>query len=175
MSRKAAAGAGDPAHPDSWTEIPELLAALYEIVDRLESLFPGRKFTPDGHLVGSVGEVIAAHMFGLRLLPGSSPGHDAETRDGRKVQIKLTQGTRGVALRAEPQHLLVLRLAQDRSIDIVYNGNGRSPWSNAGGVQKNGQRQISLARLRSLDAAVTDQNRLPLTKKISLARRATTE
>ena len=145
-----------------WTEVPELLAALYGVVDRLESLFPGRKFTLDGHLVGSIGEVIAAHMFDLTLLAGSSPGHDAEADDGRKVQIKLTQGTQGVALRAEPEHLLVLRLSRDRSIEVVYNGKGHTPWSNAGKPQKNGQRQISLARLRKIDASVAAPDRLPL-------------
>ena len=145
-----------------WTEVPELLATLYGVVDRLESLFPGRKFTLDGHLVGSIGEVIAAHMFDLTLLAGSSPGHDAAADDGRKVQIKLTQGTQRVALRAEPEHLLVLRLSRDRSIDVVYNGKGHTPWSNAGNPQKNGQRQISLARLRNIDASVAAPDRLPL-------------
>ena len=160
--RSPAAQADNALSSNRWAEVPELLATLYGVVDRLESLFPGRKFTPDGHLVGSIGEVIAAHMFGLTLLPGSSPDHDATVGDGRKVQIKLTQGTRGVALRAEPEHLLVLRLSPDRSINVVYNGKGRTPWSNAGKMQKNGQRQISLARLRDIDASVADPDRLPL-------------
>ena len=64
-----------------------LLASLYGIVDRLETLFSSRKFTPDGHLVGSIGEVIAAHMFGLTLLPASYPDHDA-------FSILLRTGTR---------------------------------------------------------------------------------
>ena len=73
------------ANPGHWTEVGGLLASLYPIVDRLELLFPGRKFTPDGHLVGSIGEVIAARMFGLELLPASAPDHDAITGDGRRV------------------------------------------------------------------------------------------
>ncbi len=43
------------ANPGHWTEVGGLLASLYPIVDRLELLFPGRKFTPDGHLMGSIG------------------------------------------------------------------------------------------------------------------------
>ena len=35
-----------PVNPDHWTEVGELLASLYRIVERLEVLFPGRKFTP---------------------------------------------------------------------------------------------------------------------------------
>ena len=158
-----------PVNPDYWTEVGELLASLYRIVERLEVLFPGRKFTPDGHLVGSIGEVIAARMFGLELLPASAPDHDAITGDGRKVQIKFTQGTRGVALRAEPDQLLVLRLAPDRSLEVVYNGNGKSPWSQSGKMQKNGQRQISLARLRTIDRTVPERDRLSPCGVINLA------
>ena len=62
--------------------------------------------------MGGIGEVIAARMFDLELLTASAPDHDARADDGRQVQIKFTQGTRGVALRAEPDHLLVLRLIE---------------------------------------------------------------
>lgn len=157
-TRPAAATKNEGGH-DKWHEVGELLASLYRIVGRLETLFPGRKFTPDGHLVGSIGEVIAAWMFDLSLLRGSAPDHDAET-DGRKVQIKFTQGTRGVALRAEPNHLLVLRMAPDYSIEVVYNGKGNAPWSQSGNMQKNGQRSISLSLLRALNGAVADSDRL---------------
>ena len=158
-----------PVNPDHWTEVGELLASLYRIVERLEVLFPGRKFTPDGHLVGGIGEVIAARMFDLELLTASVPDHDARADDGRQVQIKFTQGTRGVALRAEPDHLLVLRLAPDRSLEVVYNGNGKSPWSQSGKMQKNGQRQISLARLRTIDRTVPERDRLSPCGVINLA------
>ena len=154
---------------DDWKEVGELLASLYRIAHRLEELFSGRKFTPDGHLVGSIGEVIAAQLFGLELLRASAPDHDATTGDGRKVQIKFTQGAHGVALRAKPDHLLVLRLAPERALEVVYNGKGELPWSQSGKRQKNGQRQISLARLRTIDRTVPEQDRLPLCTTIDLA------
>ena len=108
-------------------------------------------------------------MFDLDLLPGSSPNHDAVAADGRKVQIKLTQGTGGVALRAEPDYLLVLRFAPDRSLEVVYNGTGRAPWAQSGRKQSNGQRQISLAWLRAIDCAVPQQDRLLPRAMIDLA------
>ena len=85
--------------------VPDLAGRLYEIVVR--SAVPGRYFTPDGHLVGSLGEVMAAHDYGLELLPASAERHDARTQDGRLVQIKATQGSR-VSLRSQPDHLIVL-------------------------------------------------------------------
>jgi hypothetical protein len=43
--------------------VPALIAQLYQIVRALNKLFPDRPFTPDGHLVGSIGEVIAADTY----------------------------------------------------------------------------------------------------------------
>ena len=70
----------------------DLIRQLYSVVAALEEEFEGRKFTPDGHLVGSIGEVVAAYAFGLTYLPASSEVHDAVAADGTKVQIKLTGG-----------------------------------------------------------------------------------
>lgn len=125
--------------------IPGVVQRLYELVAELERAFPGRPFTPDGHLVGSLGEVLASHYYDLELLPCSSACHDAKTRDGRLVQVKATQGT-GVALRAQPDHLLVILLKKDGTIDEVYNGPGQLAWSNVGGPQNNGQRQIGVSK-----------------------------
>ena len=145
---------------EQWAEVGDLLADLYSIVDRLEALFCDRKFTPDGHIVGSLGEMIAASMFALKLLAASAPAHDAETKDGRKVQVKFTQGANRVGLRAKPKHLLVLRLTPERCVDVVYNGPGHRPWSESGKKQSNGQKFISLKRLRELDGEVPDDKRL---------------
>ena len=71
--------------------IASRIRELYAITQELEQLYPGRKFTPDGHLVGSIGEVLVAEHYGLTLLPNSSETHDAVTNDGKLVQIKATQ------------------------------------------------------------------------------------
>ena len=94
---------------DPTIHIPELVRRLYGIVAEFEAHFPGRPFTPDGHLVGSIGEVLAAHRYHLKLLPCSTEGHDARTAEGRLVQIKATQGS-SVAMRSSCEHLIVLRI-----------------------------------------------------------------
>lgn len=126
--------------------IPGLIQDIYAIVEKLEDLFPGRRFTPDGHLVGSIGEVLAAHRYGLELLPASAEGHDATTADGRLVQIKATQ-SKSIALRSEPDLLVVLRIKQDGRATEIYNGPGKPVWDACGKMQKNGQRAISVNKL----------------------------
>jgi hypothetical protein len=140
-------------------EVPELVRRLYSLVGEFEALFPGRRFTPDGHLVGSIGEVVAAHRYDLSLYPASSEAHDGSAKDGRNVEVKATQGDT-VALRAEPEHLIVLHLNKDGHATEVFNGPGALVWSNCGAMQKNGQRPISLSRLRKLMSQVPASQRL---------------
>ena len=142
--------------------LPELIADLYRIVGELETMFPGRHFTPDGHLVGSLGECLAAYHYGLELLTASSAGVDALARD-RHVEIKATQGQR-IALRDEPEHLLVLKLDRRGGFTEVYNGPGETVWQELRGkpTPSNGQHPISVARLERLMETVPQAARLPM-------------
>lgn len=140
----------------------EKIKELYEISAELERLFPGRHYTPDGHMIGSIGEALAASYYGLELFPASAETHDAKAVDGRLVQIKATQISR-ISLSSEPQWLLVLRIHRNGTFSEEYNGPGKLAWEHCGKMQKNGQRPISLAKLRILQAEVPDSARLPLT------------
>jgi hypothetical protein len=140
--------------------IPGVVKRLYELVSELEAAFPGRPFTPDGHLVGSLGEVLASHYYDLELLPCSTICHDAQTRSGQLIQVKATQGT-SVALRAQPDHLLVILLKKSGTIEEVYNGPGSLAWTSCGKPQKNGQSPISVSKLRALMHDVPAEQRLP--------------
>ena len=139
----------------------KLVAELRQNVSQLKERYPDRHFTLDGHLVGSIGEVLAAETYGLELLPASSPTHDALAPDGCAVQIKLTQRT-GVGLSSEPDHLLVHKLHDDGRYEEVYNGPGGPVWQWCGPrIQKNGQARISLTRLKALMAANDPATRIP--------------
>jgi Family of unknown function (DUF6998) len=135
--------------------VRRLIKQLFGVVAELQEEFAAdqRKFTPDGHLVGSIGEVIAAYAFDLKLLRSSNSVHDAETTDGKLVQIKLTGGKR-VGLYSEPEHLIVLQLAEMK-VKTIYNGPGGAVWKCCRAPQKNGQRFIQITKLREMDRAAT--------------------
>jgi hypothetical protein len=152
-------------HHKAIGEIPVLVSRLQRIVMRLEELFPGRHFTLDGHLVGSIAEVIASYMYDLELLPSSQKCHDGRCqRTGLNVQIKGTQRKR-VAMYGEADHLIVLHLANGR-VEEVYNGPGSAPWRAAGPMAKNGQRSISVRKLRELALKVPLEKRLAIVRPI---------
>jgi hypothetical protein len=145
-------------------ELPALIARLYEIVDRLEALFPGRKFTPDGILVGSIGEALAEYLYDLDPLPVGAACHDCITKtDRRKVQIKFTTVAKDsymIPLRSEPEQLIVLKLENPQHITEVYNGLGKAPWTIA--KPKLHYRRISVSALRRLHDAVLEEHRIPM-------------
>ena len=87
---------GPAVHAIGRIALPDPVRRIYQAVAELEAQYPGRKFTPDGHLVGSIGEVIAAQE--LKLHPMSQAGHDAYDTNGQ-VQIKMTGGAQSAHLR----------------------------------------------------------------------------
>lgn len=143
--------------------IAEKIRKIYEITRELEEAYPGRHFTPDGHMVGSIGEVIAAEEYGLELFEASHPVHDAKTEDGGLVQIKATQGDR-IAISECPECLIVLKIHRDGSFEEVYNGPGDIAWRLVGKRQKTGQCHVSIAKLRAAMDGVPECDRIPLKK-----------
>ena len=143
--------------------LEEKIRELYRITTELEEKYPGRCFTPDGHLVGSIGEVYAEEKYGLTLLEVNSEKHDARSADGRLIQIKITQTDR-ISIYSEPDYLIVMKMNHDGSIEEIYNGKGAAPWKNAGKLRKNGQKSISLRKLISLNEHVPSKDRIRISE-----------
>ena len=117
-------------------EAQKLIASIYEAVVKLEKLFEGRRFTPDGILVGSLGEVIAEIKYEIKLLPPNSPKHDAvEPKTKRQIQIKTNQGD-SAYLSEEPDYFIALKLLPDGKVREIYNGPGGIAWKLALQVKK---------------------------------------
>jgi hypothetical protein len=89
--------------------LPLIIREIYRCVAEFEAMFPGMHFTPDGHMVGSIVEVLTAYCYGFdELFVASNLSHDGRVGE-RLVQVKATQKKR-IAITSQPQHLLVFRL-----------------------------------------------------------------
>jgi hypothetical protein len=142
------------------TRFPEIIKEIYGLVTEMEAMFPGRHFTPDGHMVGSIGEAIAHYYYGVELFLASHSGHDGKD-DNRLIQIKATQGKR-ISISSEPEYLLAFCLLSDGTFKEIYNGPGNLVWSQLENKQrpKNNQFQISLAKLKVLMQEVPEEQRI---------------
>lgn len=139
-----------------------LVRELYATVNELETMFPGSHFTPDGHMVGSLGECLVADAYNLDLMMASNKGFDAVTEDGLEVEIKATQSN-SVAFRSQPQHTIIIKILTDGTFEEIYNGPGVLVWEQFKGkrLPSNGQFQISLNKLRQLNQTVAQADRVP--------------
>jgi hypothetical protein len=130
-------------------EIINSVKNIFRISKQLTAL-TNRPFTPDGHMVGSIGEVYAQYYYGVELYSPSHKGHDAKW-SGREVQIKATQGM-SVDLKGSSDLLLVLKISPDVSFEEIYNGDGNIPWESLSHrkLTKAGEISISLKQLKEL-------------------------
>lgn len=139
-----------------------LIKQLYATVNELEIMFPGRHFTPDGHMVGSIGECLVADAYGLELMTASNKGFDAISADGKQIEIKATQA-KSASFRSEPEYAIVIKILPDGSFDEIYNGPGSLIWGQFASkpLPTNGQYQISLNKLKVLSEQVPESMRVP--------------
>jgi hypothetical protein len=144
------------------------IRSIYQQVGTLATLRPDRRFTPDGHMVGSIGEVYAEFLFDLVLHPSSFPIHDAVTRDGRQVQIKATQG-KSVNLEVPsqqrphqlvPDHLIVLHIAPSGIPALVYSGPGHRAAAIGQAISTRTYMMLSVSKLRRLQDSLPAAERL---------------
>ncbi len=154
--------------PESAIEqIPILISDLMKTTGKLNTIFEGRPFTPDGHLVGSIGEVVAEYIYDFKLEAGSTSQIDARTADKvQTVQIKLTGAKgRSFAIRCPvrpfeevPHILLCLKLTTDGFIE-VYNGPFPTDLLVDKREQRSGQVPLSLAILEKLNPCLLPKKR----------------
>ena len=128
--------------------IDDLIRGVFAACRRLSEL-TGRPVSPDGHLVGSLGEIYAATALDLELAKPSNYGYDAVDGRGRKVEIKTTTRS-AISLSAsgtESERLVVVVLSAEGAAEVFFDGPSEPAWNAAGPPQKNGQRHLSLRRL----------------------------
>ena len=140
-------------------ELQELIRKLYGLVLEMHTKFPHWKFTPDGRLVGDIGEALACYYFGLTPLDGNKKTHDAKTDSGCLVQIKTTQrNIVGLGLKKRDfEHLIALKINSDGKADVIYNGSGNRVWKE---LKNTNNTSISVQKLKSLNKEVPETERL---------------
>lgn len=101
---------------------------LRKMVDAFENELKelDRHFTLDGHLVGSIGEVVASYHYNIDLSKVSQKTYDGIYMDQKsgetiEVQIKITQQD-SIILHDIPKHLIALYLTEDGNVYEIYNG-----------------------------------------------------
>jgi len=141
--------------------LSEKVKELNKITSEIEEVFPEKSFKLDGILIGNIVEVLTAQAYGITLYKQSEKTHDGEV-NGKKVQIKGTQGKDSIVIREEPEYLLVEYLDKGTgTIQEIYNGPGALAWQYRSYVPSMNFYTIRINKLLELDAGVLDEERIP--------------
>ena len=139
------------------SQFKKAIIDLYKSVSKLHSAFPDRKFTPDGRMVGDIGEAIAAFEFGVILDKKSKKHWDGHRTNSmgkeRKVQIKTTQ--KDETYLKEPPHkgdLLVFKIFSNGKWKCYYDGPIVKVWESLKNKKPDntGAKIITLEKLKVL-------------------------
>ena len=140
--------------------LSEKIKELNKITFEIEEVFPEKSFKLDGILVGNIVEVLTAQAYGITLYKQSEKTHDGEV-NGKKVQIKGTQGKESIVIREEPEYLLVEYLDKETgTIQEIYNGPGALAWQHRTYVPSMNFYTIRINKLLELDANVASEERI---------------
>lgn len=147
-------------------EFKSKIAAIYTIANELGSEFGIDTCTPDGHLLGAIGQIAAKIAFGLQFGSEKDEHNCSISHNGKKTNIQVRSTSRGsIALRAEPEYLVALEISPCGSIMLLFNGPGRYVWEIVNG-QKNLQKYASRNQLIQAQSRAGMNDNLPILDNI---------
>lgn len=142
------------------------IAAIYDIANDLGSAFNITNCTPDGHLLGAIGQIAAKIAFKLNI--GSKvEGHNCTWSDGKSVlpvQVGCT-GRGSIAIRKKPMYLIALEITETGKISLLYNGPGKHVWEKIE-HQKQNQKYASKNQLKDAQMEVDSKSQIPIEQNI---------
>lgn len=144
--------------------IPDAVKQLLQIVKQLQSVYPKKRFTLDGRLVGDLGEVLVEDAYDIKLHESLQKHHDGITSDGRQVQIKATMKTSlTFPVDHVPDYYLGIRIHGDGTFTEVFNGPGRIAEEAIRNRQptKTNLHSIPIITLATLNKKVQPRDRIP--------------
>ncbi len=103
--------------------LKERIAELFKLTNSLNGRFKNKKFTPDGRLVGDIGEIIAEMFYGIKLHEKQRHTHDGECPEGRCVQVKISFQDQ-LTFSKKPDYYLGFKMEENGDFKEIFNGPG---------------------------------------------------
>ena len=144
------------------TEFKEKIAAIYEIANELGREFHISTCTPDGHLVGAIGQIAAKIAFGLEFGSDQTEHNCTWSDENRNINVQVRCTGRGsIAIRKEPEYLIALGISEIGKIYLLYNGPWKYVWKRIE-RQKQAQKCASRNQLRDAQSEVSLKSQIPV-------------
>lgn len=145
-------------------ELKQIIVDLHNSVNELSKLFPEKKFTLDGRLVGDIGEVVAEELYEIEIFEKNTPYYDAKAKYADlDIQIKATF-KESLTFTHNPDYYIGIKFNKDGSFEEIYNGPGKYIYNEFKERKGIGTKLLSLpiTKLRAIS------NNIPLHEKIKM-------
>ena len=142
---------------------------MFQAQEALRAAFPKKPFTPDGRMMGDIGEAIAEISYRVTIDEKLRKHWDGKWEEGTtecsEVQVRATQKEETYV--KEPPHdgcLLVFKISPNGSWKCCYNGSPNRVWKSleTRRADKTGAKLIQLAALRKLNKEVAPSESISL-------------
>ena len=139
---------------------------IYEIANELGSEFNISKCTPDGHLLGAIGQIAAKIAFGLKFGSDEQEHNCTWSDKGKFIDIQVRSTGRGsVAIRKKPEYLIAIEITESGKLFLLYNGPGEYVWEKIQ-HQKQPQKYASKNQLLEAQQEVSFSSQIPILQNI---------
>jgi len=136
-------------------EFKKKIASIYGIANELGREFNISKCTPDGHLLGAIGQIAAKIAFGLNFGSNKKEHNCTWSDQDRIINIQVRCTGRGsIALREEPEYLIAIEIFESGKLSLLYNGPGKFLWNQVK-KQKQPQKYASKNQLMEAQSEVS--------------------
>lgn len=147
-------------------EFKKKIASIYEVANELGREFEISKCTPDGHLLGAIGQIAAKMAFGLNFGSGMKEHNCTWSKKNQLINVQVRSTGRGsVALRKEPEYLIAFEISESGKIYLLYNGPGNFVWEIVK-KQKQPQKYASKNQLSIAQSEVNPKEQIPIKQDI---------
>ena len=147
-------------------EFKKKIAAIYKIANELGHEFNISKCTPDGHLLGAIGQIAAKIAFDLQF--GShEKEHNCIWSDKNQtinIQVRCT-GRGSIAIRKEPEYLIAIEISETGKIFLLFNGPGKVVWEKIK-HQKQPQKTATINQLKEAQLEVSPKYQIPIKRNL---------
>ncbi len=134
--------------------VKSIVATIYSAQNALRALAPEYKWAGLGNLLGDYGEFVATKHYHLEKVAPGSDGFDAQTLDGKRVQVKTNHAADQIGFRGTADLLLVLQVDESGSWKEVYYGDFASVQKEARRSERDNKWMITVSKLRTLQSRV---------------------
>jgi hypothetical protein len=141
---------------DRIVAVQAILSSIFASQKALKALAPDYKWAGLGNLLGDFGELVATDFYGLKRAASGSGDYDAETKDGKKVQIKTNYAANQIGFRGQADLLLAIHVKEDGTWEEIYYGDFKAVLDQARRSERDNKNMIAVTKLRKMNNAKKD-------------------